>query len=413
MNTPRKKANAVLPNGRFVVGIDVGQSRHAAAAFNPTGQLLRQLRSFTNNRSGIDKLQKIVLRPCGTPKNTLIGMEATGPYWMPLYFELKRRGYEPIVLNPIQTGNRSRARIRKTKTDRIDALTIARLINNGEAQAARIPSEPIFELRLLVRHRWRLVDYTSGLKRFIAALTEMLFPEYTHLFDKMLNVSSRALIREIGLAPNVIAASGNEVETLMLKTSRRQISKDKICNLLEQAQTSIGIARAQSVLTEQIRSTIALIETFEKQIILLDQELGVRAQQLNSPLTGLGLNAPLVTTIHAESDPILDFKSTREYVAFTGFDPTTSQSGNSRASQTQISKRGSPYLRQAFYLAAAGLYRNQHSLYHHYKKSRKKGLHHTAALVVVAHKLARITWRLLTENRPFKKRPPKPNYNAK
>jgi len=59
---------------------------------------------FANDRAGIDRLEKQLLIPLGGPTAVLIGMEATGHYWMPLYFELKRRGYECVVINPIQTG---------------------------------------------------------------------------------------------------------------------------------------------------------------------------------------------------------------------------------------------------------------------------------------------------------------------
>ena len=83
-------------------------------------------------------------------------MEATGHYWMPLYHELRRRGYQCVVLNPIQTNTRSSVRIRKTKTDKIDSLSIARLILTGDALATRVPDEKTVELRLLVRHRRRL-----------------------------------------------------------------------------------------------------------------------------------------------------------------------------------------------------------------------------------------------------------------
>jgi hypothetical protein len=68
--------------------------------------------------------------------------------------------------------------------------------------------------------------------------------------------------------------------------------------------------------------------------------------------------------------------------------------------------RGSPHLRKALYMAAMGLYRRHTDLHRCYKKSRRKGRHHTCALVNVTHKLARIVWRMLTDNRPFRARPP-------
>ena len=75
-------------------------------------------------------------------------MEATGHYWICLYRELVRRGYEGVVLNPVQTNASFRARIRKTQTDKIDSLGIARFILTGEAKATRVPDEKTTEVRL-------------------------------------------------------------------------------------------------------------------------------------------------------------------------------------------------------------------------------------------------------------------------
>ena len=65
-------------------------------------------------------------------------------------------------------------------------------------------------------------------------------------------------------------------------------------------------------------------------------------------------------------------------------------------------------MRHALFLAACGLYRRHRDLQRLYQRSRKAGHHHTDALTIVAHKLARIIWRLLTDNRPFRAKAPKP-----
>ena len=67
------------------------------------------------------------------PRFVLVGMQATGQSWMCLDHELQPRGSACVVLNPLQTNARSNARIRKTRNDKIDAGTIARLILSGEA----------------------------------------------------------------------------------------------------------------------------------------------------------------------------------------------------------------------------------------------------------------------------------------
>jgi len=105
-------------------------------------------------------------------------MEATGQYWNALHDELQRRGYICVVLNPIQTGNRSNKRIRKAKTDPLDSELIARTILAGDAQATLVPDESIYELRLLVRHRWRMIKVHGMILRYAIGLLDQVFPEY-------------------------------------------------------------------------------------------------------------------------------------------------------------------------------------------------------------------------------------------
>ena len=81
--------------------------------------------------------------------------------------------------------------------------------------------------------------------------------------------------------------------------------------------------------------------------------------------------------------------------------------------RTHISKRGSPLLRWAMYMTAQTVVKKHHDFKRIYEKNiktkqknkRKKG--HRYAMIVVAHKLARVIWRLIKDKRKFEKKPPK------
>lgn len=401
------RSRPVLAKGRAVVGIDVGKRKHAATALTPQGEVIAQLASFPNTRAGIDVLETEVLRKAGGPSKVLVGMEATGHYWMCLYHELTRRGYACVVLNPLQTNARSRASIRKTRTDKIDSGTIARLILSGEARATRVPEPKTTELRLLVRHRHRLLRAAGDMERYAHTLVDRIFPEYADVFCKPFLPSAQKMIHQIGLAPGKLVEHSDQVRELLHRAGRGRIASETIDQLLEAAQESIGTRQAEELAESQLRSVFDYLETVRQQIDDIEKQLDQRAEELDSPLFSLGITGPLVAAIHAESDPIGDFTKPEQYVAYTGLDPSLHDSGDTIHRRGKISKRGSPLLRHTLYQAAFVVYRRHDYFHRIYRKHRNQGKKHCNALVIVARRLARVIWRLLTDGRPFAKRPPK------
>jgi transposase len=398
----------VLPRGRAVVGIDIGKGKHAATALSPQGEVIAQLASFPNTRQGVDLLEQEALRKVGGPGKVLVGMEATGHYWMCQYHELVRRGYACVVFNPLQTNARSRARIRKTRNDKIDSKTIAQLVLSGEAKATRVPDPKLTELRLLVRHRHRLLQAAGNMERYAHALVDRIFPEYAAVFSKPFLPTARKLIRQIGIAPDKLVKNAEQVRELLRIASRKKITDEKIEQLLQAAKESIGTRQAEGVIEAQLCSIFDYLDTVRQQIADIEMQLDERMQPLDSPLYSLGITSPLVATIHAESDPISDFATPDQYVAYTGLDPSRHDSGDTIQWRGKISKRGSPLLRCTLYLAAFVVCRRHDYFARIYRKHRAKGKKHTNALVIVARRLARVIWRLLTDDRGFTKRAPKP-----
>jgi len=153
-------------------------------------------------------------------------MEATGQYWNALHDELQRRGYSCVVLNPIQTNSRGRNQIRKTKTDLVDSCLIAKTILSGDARWTIVPDEAMFELRLLVRHRWRLIRVHGIILRDAISLLDRIFPEYEGVFSKPFLPSIRQLIRDVGITPRSLVGNQKMVQTVLEQASRKKFSQE-------------------------------------------------------------------------------------------------------------------------------------------------------------------------------------------
>ena len=99
-----------------------------------------------------------------------------------LYHELEQRGYVLRLLHPRQTHHFHERQGLRAKTDRLDAMTITRVLVSGEARAGYVKSERVATYRELVRLHTQLSDEAAASQNEIHALVVVLFPEFTQIF---------------------------------------------------------------------------------------------------------------------------------------------------------------------------------------------------------------------------------------
>ena len=114
------------PGIRYVVGIDIAKRSHVVCALDArTGKVHLRPRSFAATAAGYAELRAL-LQAWDEPGAILLGLEATGCLWEPLYEDLTQAGYTVLVLNPRQTVAWAASLGLRAKTDGIDAHTLAR-----------------------------------------------------------------------------------------------------------------------------------------------------------------------------------------------------------------------------------------------------------------------------------------------
>ena len=111
---------------RCVVGIDVAKDAHVVCALSaPNGAVRQRATRIEATAEGYAQFVQW-LRAWGAPEILLIGLEATGVLWEPLYEAVTQAGYTVLVLNPRQTSSWAASLGLRAKTDGIDAHTLAR-----------------------------------------------------------------------------------------------------------------------------------------------------------------------------------------------------------------------------------------------------------------------------------------------
>src|ERR1700730_4690107 len=167
---------------KYVCGIDIGSQSCAGCICRPDKSVVVKSITFANAREGWQVWEEKLNQLDAPPSQILIGMEATSRYGENLYRELELRGYVLRLLHPGQTHHFHQQQGLRAKTDRLDAMTIARALLSGEARAGYVPSEQVATYRELVRLHTQLSDEAAAYQNEIQSLVVVLFPEFTQIF---------------------------------------------------------------------------------------------------------------------------------------------------------------------------------------------------------------------------------------
>ena len=111
------------------VGIDVAKDKHDCYITNSDGEVLSQVFTITNNLDGFNDLYQIIKSVSSNLSKVKVGLEATGHYSYNLLGYLLDKGLATFVINPLHTNQyRKSLSLRLTKTDKVDARTIASMM---------------------------------------------------------------------------------------------------------------------------------------------------------------------------------------------------------------------------------------------------------------------------------------------
>ena len=392
----------------FYCGIDIAKYKHEATVIDEAGTALLDSISFSNSKEGCEKLLALFERLGVSDDGLLIGMEATGHYWLSVYGYLLEQGFEIKVINPIQSEAFRKMYIRQTKNDRKDSFIIAQIMRFGQFSATNLSEETIVALRQLSRYRLTLVDTCGDCKRRVIALLDQVFPEYDALFSDTFGVTSKEVLSQYPTPEDLLTVSTRKLSNLLEKTSPGRLGKEKAEQLKAAAANSFGVSFARDAFAFQIRQLVEQMEFLERQVTELEAQISSLLKQTGSYITTIpGIGDTLGAIILSEIGDIHRFNAPNKLVAFAGLDVRVAQSGEFTGTRQKISKRGSPYLRRAIWLAASRAAFCDPILSEYYQSLRARGKHHLTAIGAVSRKLCNIIFAILSEDRPYEAIPPK------
>ncbi|MFQ9190438.1 MAG: IS110 family transposase [Agathobacter rectalis] len=385
----------------YIVGIDIGKNHHEASIVSPEGKQIGRSLRFATTHKGADSLMSFIFKNIGNSP-CVFGMEATGHYWYPIYSFLKAKGYTIYVINPIQSDSLRKMYIRQTKNDSIDSFLIAEVIRFGQFGTTSMADENILAMRQLCRYRDSVISSRTEIKLRIGTIMEQIFPEYEKQFSSLWVSTSMGILEKYLTPENIENAPIDELFEIIKDKSHNRLTKAKAISIKEAAADTFGIKIAQDAFSFQLKQLIDRMNFLDKQIEALDIEIMKYYEQFDCYLHTIpGIGIIGAATILAEIGDISRFKNSSSLIAFAGIDPTVRQSGEFNSTHNHMSKRGSPYLRHAIFLAATTCSFHNSPLNAYYKKKRDQGKHHLTATGAVARKLTTVIYAVLRDSKPY------------
>ncbi len=377
------------------VGIDVAKDKHDCCILNTEAEELLPIFTIQNNHDGYEELFGKIEAVSNDKSQIKIGLEATGHYSYNILGSLLDHGYHTFVINPLHTNlYRKGQSLRKTKTDKVDARSIAGMLMTDKTLRPYTDiSYHSEELKSLTRYRFELVKERARLKTSVARLINILFPELEALVPSLHVNTVYYLLQEMPGASFVADANLTHLKALLSDASRGRYGREKAIEIRNAARSSIGaVIPAKSM---ELRQTIHRIEALSSDIEEVEQSIQKIMDESKSQITTIPeIKYRMGAMILAEIGDFSRFNNADQILAYAGLSPSTYQSGKLTSSYSHMEKRGSKYLRYALFNAAIYVSKWDERFGLYLSKKRAEGKHYYVAISHVIKKLVRTVYRM-------------------
>jgi len=395
---------------RRLVGIDLGiASAHTVRVLDETGATLAKRKAWPTVES-LTEVETAALAGCPAGTRLEVVVEPTGPAWLPIAVFFARRGHVVHRVSSAKAADLRRFLSRHTKTNGIDADTLARLplFDPAGLQPLELPSSERAALDRRVRATDRLTRQASEHKVRIKDLVRQLMPMTPLTGD--LGAADLAVL-ERWADPNALLTAGHKrVCALIVKASHNHQGAERAAAWIAAAEAAVELYSAHPAvafadLAAEVATEVRLLRAVQAELDAhaVERERCYRwvdPTELARSLPGLAtIGGP--TVVAAMGDPAR-FGRGAQFRAFTGLVPRASETGDTDRKGQPMSKAGSSLLRTTLIRAADHARKQDPQLARiYYLQMVERGKDHLGALCVVAANLAERTWTVMRRGMPY------------
>jgi len=395
---------------RRLVGIDLGiASAHTVRVLDGEANTVAKRKAWPTVQS-LTEVETAALAGCPDGTRLEVVMEPTGPAWLPIAVFFARRGHVVHRVSSAKAADLRRFLSRHTKTNGIDADTLARLalFDPAGLQPLELPGAERAALDRRVRACDRLTRAGAEHKVRIRDLVRQLLPMSPLTAD--LGTADLAVLERFA-DPNALIRLGvTRLTALIAKASHNHQGVERAREWLSAAEASLELyagheAVAFGDLAAEVATEVRLLRAIGAELAAHGAQREVRYHQVDPAglarsLPGLGdIGGPaLVATM---GDPSR-FGHAKQFRSFTGLVPKASETGDTDRKGQPMSKAGSSLLRATMVRAANNARREDPQLARlYYVQMVERGKDHLGALCVVAANLAERAWVVVHRSTPY------------
>jgi len=384
-------------NFSYFVGVDISKDSFTAAVKSNSSFTIN---SFKQSCQDFQKFINFINSHSTDPNSILIAMESTSTYYLPLLNFLKSFNFNISIINPSQIRNFSKIFLNPTKTDKIDAKTIAHFAS----LFAQNPSNPLqnslFEFKIISRQYEFITSLIQRVKNDIKRITFITFPEIQSHF----NIFSNSFLNILVNFPSAYSVKENITgfESAFSSIVHKKV-KFKASDIIQLASNSIGIN--SNVFNEILKGLIKILiflknikKELKKSIERRVEEIENNDVKIITTIKGIGKMS--ASQFLAEIGDIRRFANKKKVVSYIGAAPVIKQSGKYKA-EIHISKKGNRHARRLLYLMATNVIMYEEKFKKYYERMRSKGKTHKEAVIAVGNKLVHHIYSMIIHNRPF------------
>ena len=324
--------------------------------------------------------------------------------WIPLLFFFKKRGFEFVLVPGLFVKHTREIEDHTSRQDDPkDAHIIGELALNGKYCEEHQPQEIYAELRNFSNDWLELAQEKAALRLKIRMLLDKYFPEFLKLFSDFLGATGRFLLSRCPLPGDVLKEDTLVLREQIYKVSRRRIDAERVVELKEAAESSIGIEEGTQTARFRLRHLLEKYELYEQHQKEIISEIEAYLNCIDyTPfllsLPGVGLVS--VMLLLGQTGDLNKFKSVADLLSYAGLDLIYADSGN-RVGQRRISKRGRKQLRLALYRMTLAFLQQNNIARRKYLKQRIAGKKPKQAIVSSISFFVRVMFSVVKEKREY------------